>query len=304
MKKIKLSENLVLRLLSIALALTLWLYVQGQQPQSIYEGIQTFRNVEIEWVTDSGYIVTAITSRQADITLAGSIDTINLISSQDVGITLDLTGYSKGKHTVQLEPRLPAGVRIFNIAPQRVDVVLDNWVEREKEVVVEFSEDLPENVIVEEITLDPSYVTVSGAEELINDVERVIVEYNYLEMSDQVVGLEVKAVNSSGVTLPNVNIDDFVNLSIVINYYKSVQVELNENVEVPEDVSIRIIPNTATIKGQQSDIDEIEFLYTEEFSVEELLELENEDTLQVSLIYPDNIEPYSEQHETVNIRVD
>ncbi len=301
MKKIKLSENLVLKLLSLALALTLWLYVQGQQPQSIYEGIQTFRNIEIEWVTDSGYIVTAITSRQADLTLVGSIDTVNLISSQDVTITLDLTGYTKGKHTLQLEPQIPAGVRIFSLAPQRVDVVLDNWIEKEIDVEINYSEALPDNVIIEEMVIDPPQVTVSGAEELINDVARIVVDYNYLEMEDEIVGAEVRAVNSSGVTLPNVSIDEFVNLSIYLNYYKTVPVMLSEEVEVPEDVEFVISPNNIVVKGSLEALEDIEYIETETFTYEDILE--EEDSLQVRLVYPEGLEPFNEQHEFVDITI-
>lgn len=300
MKKIKLSENFMIKLLSIALAITLWMYVQGQQPQSIHEGIQTFKDVEIEWTTDSGYIVTAITSRTADVTIAGSIETINLLSEEDILIDLDLTGYNKGRHSISLEPFIPAGIRVFNISPSQVDVVLDSWEEKIMEVEVEYINDLPENAVVVEESIEPNEVVISGAEDLVDDVESVVIEYNYETMDEQEVGISLKAKNDTGVTLSNVNIDEFVDVTIIIEYSKTLPVRLNSEVEIPEDTTVRLQPNNAIAVGPRDLIDELEYLETEYFNIGEV----EQERFEIDLIYPENIKPFNEQHQNVEVIIE
>jgi YbbR domain-containing protein len=300
MKKIKLSEDFMIKVLSIALAITLWMYVQGQQPQSIHEGIQTFKDVEIQWTTDSGYIVTAITARSADVTIAGSIDTINLLSESDVMIDLDLTGRNKGRFTIPVEPTIPAGVRVFNITPSQVDIVLDSWVEKTMPVELEFVNDLPENAVVMEELIEPSEVTISGAQDLIDDVDRVVAEYDYTSMDEEEIGVSLKAKNDAGVTLSNVNINEFVDININIQFSKNVPVRLNESIELPEDVALRMQPNTVIILGPQEIIDEIEYIETVEFNYDEIEEWPYE----VDLSFPEGIEPYNDQHRDIELIID
>jgi YbbR domain-containing protein len=300
MKKIKLSEDFMIKVLSIALAITLWMYVQGQQPQSIHEGIQTFKDVEIQWTTDSGYIVTAITAKSADVTIAGSIDTINLLSESDIMIDLDLTGRNKGRFTIPVEPTIPAGVRVFNITPSQVDIVLDSWVEKTMPVELEFVNDLPENAVVMEELIEPSEVTISGAQDLIDDVDRVVAEYDYTSMDEEEIGVSLKAKNDAGVTLSNVNISEVVDININIQFSKNVPVRLNENIELPEDVALRMQPNTVIILGSQEIIDEIEYIETAEFNYDEIEEWPYE----VDLSFPEGIEPYNDQHRDIELIID
>jgi YbbR domain-containing protein len=300
MKKIKLSEDFMIKVLSIALAITLWMYVQGQQPQSIHEGIQTFKDVEIQWTTDSGYIVTAITARSADVTIAGSIDTINLLSESDIMIDLDLTGRNKGRFTIPVKPTIPAGVRVFNITPSQVDIVLDSWVEKTMPVELEFVNDLPENAVVIEELIEPSEVTISGAQDLIDDVDRVVAEYDYTSMDEEEIGVSLKAKNDAGVTLSNVNINEFVDININIQFSKNVPVRLNESIELPEDVALRMQPNTVIILGPQEIIDEIEYIETVEFNYDEIEEWPYE----VDLSFPEGIEPYNDQHRDIELIID
>ncbi len=300
MKKIKLSEDFMIKILSIALAITLWMYVQGQQPQSIHEGIQTFKDVDIQWTTDSGYIVTAITARSADVTIAGSIETINLLSENDIEIELDLTGRTKGRYTMPVEPIIPAGVRVFNITPSRVDVVLDGWVEKTMSVEVEFIRDLPDNAVVVEQNIEPGEVTISGAEDLIDDVDRVVVEYDYDSMEQEEIGVSLKAKNEAGVTLSNVNINEVVDIQVDIKYSKTLPIQLNESIEIPDDVSIRIQPNTVIVLGSQEELDEVEFIETEEFVYSEIEQWPHE----INLIFPEELVPYNDEHKDVELIVD
>jgi len=300
MKKIKLSEDFMIKILSIALAITLWMYVQGQQPQSIHEGIQTFKDVDIQWTTDSGYIVTAITARSADVTIAGSIETINLLSENDIEIELDLTGRTKGRYTMPVEPIIPAGVRVFNITPSRVDVVLDGWIEKTMSVEVEFIRDLPDNAVVVEQNIEPGEVTISGAEDLIDDVDRVVVEYDYDSMEQEEIGVSLKAKNEAGVTLSNVNINEVVDIQVDIKYSKTLPIQLNESIEIPDDESIRIQPNTVIVLGSQEELDEVEFIETEEFVYSEIEQWPHE----INLIFPEELVPYNDEHKDVELIVD
>ncbi len=290
----------MIKLLSIALAITLWMYVQGQQPQSIHEGIQTFKDVEIGWTTDSGYIVTAITSRTADVTIAGSIDTINLLSDDDILIDLDLTGYDKGRHSVPVNPQIPAGIRVFNINPSQVDVVLDNWTEKTMEVEIDYINDLPENAVIVEELIEPTEVVISGAEDLIDDVERVVVEYDYTTMDEQESNLELKAKNSSGVTLSNVNIDDFVDLTVTLEYSKTLPVRLNSEVVLPENTTTRFQPNSVIAVGPRELIDELEYIETEYFDIEDV----QEDRFEIDVIFPEDVKPFNEQHENIEVIIE
>lgn len=297
MEKNKLSEGLMIKLLSVALAITLWMYVQGQQPQSIHEGIQTFKEVEIQWSTDSGYVVTAATSKTAEITVAGSMDAINLISKEDIIIDLDLTNLSKGRHTVAIKPKIPAGIRIFNTIPAEVDLVLDSWIERTMDVELEFVNKLPENALIMEQIIEPKQVVISGAEAIIDDVDRVVAEYDYTIMGQQEPDVILKAKNNAGVTLTAVNITEFVNLTVVIEYTKNVPVRLNDQIEVPTGVIVKLQPANVTAVGPKELMNELVYIETGYFDIEGMVG----ESFEVALIYPEGIKPLNEQYEKTGV---
>lgn len=297
MEKNKLSEGLMIKLLSVALAITLWMYVQGQQPQSIHEGIQTFKEVEIQWSTDSGYVVTAATSKTAEITVAGSMDAINLISKEDIIIDLDLTNLSKGRHTVAIKPKIPAGIRIFNTIPAEVDLVLDSWIERTMDVELEFVNKLPENALIMEQIIEPKQVVISGAEAIIDDVDRVVAEYDYTIMGQQEPDVILKAKNNAGVTLTAVNITEFVNLTVVIECTKNVPVRLNDQIEVPTGVIVKLQPANVTAVGPKELMNELVYIETGYFDIEGMVG----ESFEVALIYPEGIKPLNEQYEKTGV---
>lgn len=297
-KQFAISEDLVLRILAIVLALTLWIYVQAQQPQSVHEGMQTFKDVEIQWNTNSNYIVTAITSRVADVTVRGQLDDINNLTKEDITITLELSEYQDGQHTVSLVPQLPGGIRLYSVSPSKIDVVLDEWQSVQLPVELEFTAALPDDVVVQEVIIEPSIVTVEGAAVVIEDIAKIIIPYDINLLGTATENIKPIAKNIYDDTLAAVSIKNYVNVQLDVKYRKWVPITLNIAGELPEGVTHSLQPARIAVLGEQNQIAQLEELITTQINANEI---ERDDVLDIEVVFPDGIVPTLQDYQTVTV---
>ncbi len=288
MNKSRFSQDFVIKFLSLALALTLWVYVQSQQPKSIHEGIQTFKQVDIHWKTADGYVVTAVTAQQARVTIAGPLDLISLVTEEDVVIEVDLTENDKGRYSVELSPSIPAGMRLFKVQPEKVDFVVDKWVERTLPVGIEYNPALPDNIIIRSADIQPSEVKINGAESLLQTVDRLFVTYDHTVMEQTVSGLSVVAKNAEGNNLPAVIIEEKIALDLVIEQSRLIPVVMSGDMELPAGKRLNIIPMNVLVTGSAENLAEIEKLELKKFD----LALAAEEMINVEIDYPEGVSPF------------
>ncbi len=297
-KQIKISENSVLKILAIVLSLILWVYVKAQQPVAVDVGVQIFKDIEVNWETNSNYIVTAITDQYVDVSVRGLYDKLSTIQSGDIKINLDLTEYTDGKHTVVLVPQLPRGIQLQSISPSEIDIIIDKWQSEEKSVEIEYLNELPTELVIEKVTFDPPKVTVEGASSALEDISRIVIPYNMEMLGVNAENLVPEARDIYNKTISNVSIKQNVNVSLAVNYRKTLPVSATFTGELPDDISYKIEPDRVAVLGPKAELDLLSELFTAEIDIENVKKGEE---IEVAVIYPDNLEPGIQEYQKVTV---
>ncbi|MBS1827674.1 MAG: YbbR-like domain-containing protein [Acidobacteria bacterium] len=166
------TDNWGLKLLSLAVAVLLWLATVGE-PESAtviavpvqYRNIPATLEVSSE-MSDSAYVeVRGPSGRLSGSNLANTV------------VVLDLASQSKpGERTYSIQAenvRLPAGVQFLRAVPAQIRIRLEYQVSREVPVVVRYAGPAPEGMRIAKQEIQPQLVRILGPESRVNAIDRV-----------------------------------------------------------------------------------------------------------------------------------
>ncbi len=169
-----LSENWILKVLSLAFALVLWFFVMGERKLEVgYTVPLELKN------TPPGMMVANEVPSLVDVRLSGPRTMLMNLSPKDISISVDLADLKPGLTSFKrLEERLniPSGVKVTRLSPSFVDVKLERIKEKMVPVQVVFSGVPAEGFQVSAVQVNPDRVGVEGAESEIKDVAEVLTD--------------------------------------------------------------------------------------------------------------------------------
>jgi YbbR domain-containing protein len=166
-----LSDNWVLKLLSLAFALVLWFFVMGERKLEVGYTVP----LELKSVPEGMMVANEVPSL-IDVRLSGPRTLLMNLSPKDISISVDLADLKPGLTSFKrLEERLsiPSGVRVTRLSPSFIDVKLERIREKVVPLRVVFSGVPADGFRLGAVRLKPEQVTVQGAESEIKDVTEV-----------------------------------------------------------------------------------------------------------------------------------
>lgn len=170
----QLSENWILKVLSLVFALVLWFFVMGERKLEVGYAVP----LELKSVPE-GMIVTNEVPRLVDVRISGPRTLLMNLSPSDINISVDLKDLQPGLTSFKrLEERLniPSGLKVTRLSPSFVDVKLERIKEKTVPVKVNLAGTPAEGVRVAEVRASPSHVVVEGAESELKDVHETLTE--------------------------------------------------------------------------------------------------------------------------------
>jgi YbbR domain-containing protein len=127
-------EDWSLKLLSLAIAIVLWLLVTGQN-----EPVTAHLNVQLNFIRPQSLEISNDPPRVVDVMLTGSRNKLDDLTSLDLVATVDLSDQHAGERVLRLADKaqiaLPQGVKVDGFQPSAIPVRLEPIVERQ--VVIE-----------------------------------------------------------------------------------------------------------------------------------------------------------------------
>lgn len=166
-----LSENWILKLLSLVFALILWFFVMGERKLEVgYTVPLELKNVP------PGMMVANEVPSLVDVRLSGPRTLLMNLGPKDISISVDLVDLKPGLTSFKrLEERLniPSGVKVTRLSPSFIDVKLERIREKKVPLKVVFSGLPAEGFQLGSVRLKPEQVTVEGAESEIKDITEV-----------------------------------------------------------------------------------------------------------------------------------
>jgi YbbR domain-containing protein len=166
-----LSDNWVLKLLSLAFALVLWFFVMGERKLEVGYTVP----LELKNVPKEMMVANEVPSL-VDVRLSGPRTLLMNLSPKDISISVDLVDLKPGMTSFKrLEERLniPSGVKVTRLSPSFIDVKLERIREKTVPLKVVINGMPAEGFQLGAIQLQPDQVVVEGAESEIKDVNEV-----------------------------------------------------------------------------------------------------------------------------------
>ena len=167
-----LTENWMMKLLSLVFALVLWFFVMGEQ--DLEKGFAI--PVELANLPE-GLIVSNDVPSLLDVRISGPRSVLMNLEQSDLAIDIDLDGLGTGVASFKrLEERfnLSRNLKITRTSPSVIEVRLERIRSKRVSVKVVMGEDLPAGFEIAEIAVKPTHVEISGAGselKLVNDVQ-------------------------------------------------------------------------------------------------------------------------------------
>jgi len=165
-----LLHNLGLKLLSVALAVFLWIVVLGEQK------IEVTVHVPLQLALPQDFFLANDPVDALDIHLRGPKTLVTSLTPREVALSELPVKWVEGENIIPIRPdlvRVPRGIQVVGVTPQRVRVVLEPAVEREVEIAPRTEGAPPEGYVVRRVVSVPTRIRMVGPVSEIRRITRV-----------------------------------------------------------------------------------------------------------------------------------
>ncbi|KIX12027.1 CdaR family protein [Dethiosulfatarculus sandiegensis] len=165
----RLSKNWSLKLLALVLALSMWVFVVGQEQAEIALIVP----VELTNIP-KGTVVDGNVVSEVKVRVSGPRSLVRRVMDEHLSKTVDLSGMKTGEHVFQVVPRelkLPAGVVAKHISPASFTVILAPRDTRQVSVHPKIKGKPAPGYELEEVTFKPDKVTIFGNKEDVQNLD-------------------------------------------------------------------------------------------------------------------------------------
>ncbi|QOX64259.1 hypothetical protein FRZ06_13370 [Anoxybacterium hadale] len=256
-----LNNNTFYKIISVVLALALWVYViQTENPmQSKTISDVTVQLLNEESLTARGLALSGEAEYTVDVKVQAKKSELSSISAADLIANADLFGYSMGKNYIPVTVTAPEGVTILDIKPIKINVVIEERVEVAKPIQVNFIGQFENGIEAGQVTTQPEEILVSGAKSEVGAVSHIQADVNTVKLTADGVTVQTRAVavNREGDVVSNVRLSSpFIDVSAKLSNVVAVplNVEITGQVAPIYEVTGMDVPPTVKIKGSASDL--------------------------------------------------
>ena len=261
-------KNIDIKLLSIFLAIILWLYIAGGENPTV----ENFIDISLTQTNLGEDLVIKEFPTNVSVGIKGPKNIINNISSHQINGIVNFSEISKeGLYKLKVEVAPPKKTQITRIIPSEIKVEVEKVLT--KEVEVEYSLiGVPEKgySLTDEPQLNPSKVKIISAQSVLENIKQIICAIDISGIKEDLSKkINVKAVDVNGNEVKEVKIEpDIVEVSISLTRgYPEKQLTVKPKIigkPAPGYYISEILSNPDEIKifGNYSKISYIEFLET------------------------------------------
>jgi YbbR domain-containing protein len=240
-------EDWSLKLLSLAIALVLWLVVTGQN-----EPVTAHVNVQLNFIRPQSLEISNDPPRTVDVMLTGSRNKLDDLTALDLVATVDISDQQPGERVLRLADKaqisLPQGVKVDGFQPSAIPIRLEPIIERQITIEPKLEGKPPDGYQVYAVRPSKGSVLVRGPESRVNALHKVLTESIWLSGHK-----ESFTASNLGIDLPDTKID-------LLDPVVSVEVDI---AETPVERTFSGISNgqgaplTITVSGPPSVLDRL-----------------------------------------------
>lgn len=166
-------SNHFARILALFLALVLWLSVEGDDITHPTPSRESFEEVSLVTLDLGDGLVVENMPSNVNVTLEGSEEAIEDITSRDLLAFVDLQGKEPGSYTLPVKVQPPSQLEVVSQSPSSVNVHVETMDSRTFALEVAMLGRDPSSEV--QASLTPNEVTLQGASSTLESVETVMV---------------------------------------------------------------------------------------------------------------------------------
>jgi YbbR-like protein len=242
------SRNMGLRLLSIAIAIGLWVFVNAGERG----GVRTM-DVPLSYRTlPRGMMIINHPADFVKIEVAGPRTLLSLLEPERLRLKLELAGAAPGRSDYRIFPgmfNVPRGTTVTQIMPSDITLDLDRIVTRDVPVHVKLEGAVASGYKVSAVELKPSTIEVSGPSRYVQPM--IVIETAPIDVQGATTPIEQKvdlAETPVPLRLSTSQIDARIEIAeeIADREFRAVSVEVRDS-----DYKYKLVPNKAslTVRG-------------------------------------------------------
>jgi YbbR domain-containing protein len=172
-------EDWSLKLLSLAIALVLWLVVTGQN-----EPVMAHVNVQLNFIRPQSLEISNDPPRTVDVMLTGSRSKLDDLTALDLVATVDISNEQPGERVLRLADKaiisLPQGVKVDGFQPSAIPIRLEQIIVRQIAIEPKLEGKPPDGYQVYAVRPSKGSVTVRGPESRVNALQKLETESIWL----------------------------------------------------------------------------------------------------------------------------
>lgn len=170
-------DDWMMKLIALTITLALWLGVTGLGTTED----ERLRGIELNLGVSNEMEITKSPIKKVDLVVSGDTRKINQIKRDDLILFYDLKNELPGERTIELTPEtvtidLPAGVRLREIQPSRIDITLEIVEKREIPIRAETENNLPDGFEIYGVSVIPQRIPARGPASYISSIDHISTE--------------------------------------------------------------------------------------------------------------------------------
>jgi YbbR domain-containing protein len=247
-------EDWSLKLLSLAIAIVLWLAVTGQN-----QPVTAHLNVPLNFIRPQSLEISNDPPRTVDVMLTGSRNNLDHLSTLDLVATVDISDQRAGERVLRLADKaqitLPQGIKVDGFQPSAISIRLEEIVERQVPVEPKLEGKPVDGYEVYAVYPTKGSVTVRGPASRVNALQKVTTESIWLGGRKE----SFTASNlATDVPDPKVDLlDPVVSVAVVIGEQRIEKTFANVAVKTEDGRKVQPATTSVTLLGAASLLDSL-----------------------------------------------
>ena len=172
-------EDWSLKLLSLAIAIVLWLLVTGQN-----QPVTAHVNIQLNFIRPPLLEISNDPPRTVDVMLTGSRNKLDDLTSLDLVATVDISDQRSGERVLRLADKaqiaLPQGIKVDGFQPSAIPIRLEEIVDRQLVVEPKLEGKPGDGYEVYRVYPNKASVAVRGPASRVNSLQRAATETVWL----------------------------------------------------------------------------------------------------------------------------
>lgn len=260
-----LKNNNVIKVISLLSAIVLWIYVIVEENPTVTQKYETLpvQILNEESLKQRGLILIGDSNPTVTVTVEGKRAEVNKITRDDILVSADVFGYSRGENYIPVNVTVPDSVNAVEIKPNKIQLQIDELISIAKTVEVVALDEGLEGKELSDIVVQPEEVMLTGAKSILDGVDsvRAHVSPNEFTSDGNTITSTLLIQNAEGETLENIALSSkTAEISAVLLDKKEVPLNIEILGEIDPNYAATAInvPDKITIKGKAEDLAGIE----------------------------------------------